>query len=86
MHNTGGWEIIEEIGGGGQSKVYLARSPKRVAERAACVADIRRWLDENKNDKLATSIWTYARPDSPTEVGALKKFKIRRVARSRKNA
>ena len=57
MENYGGWEPIDRIGGGGQSDVYLARSPKRVAKRTKCLEDIRVCLDGDKRAELATTIW-----------------------------
>jgi len=77
MRALGGWEIIEPLGGGGQSDVYLARNPGRAAERERSLLEIRTSLDGDKRAELATAIWTFARPDSPSELGALKVFKIR---------
>lgn len=73
----GGWEIVEPLGGGGQSEVFLARSPARVAEREKCLQGVRASLDADKRADLATAIWSYARPESHTELGALKVFKMR---------
>src|SRR5438445_5473662 len=70
------WEQIEPLGGGGQSDVFLVRSPARVSERGGCLQKIRKALDEDKRAQLAEAIWTYVRPESPSEVGALKVFKI----------
>jgi serine/threonine protein kinase len=78
MQKYSDWELIEPpLGEGGQSVVYLARTPARGAERARCLEQIRRALDEDKRPELATAIWSYARPDHPSELGALKIFKIR---------
>src|SRR5271169_6357630 len=76
MQKHGEWEIIERLGGGGQSDVYLARNPGRAAEREKCLKEIRTALDGDKRAELATAIWTYARPDSQGELGALKHYKI----------
>src|ERR1700739_273324 len=76
MQNYGNWEIIERLGGGGQSDVYLARNPARAAEREQCLKEIRTALDGDKRAELATAIWNYARPDFPGELGALKHYKI----------
>ena len=79
MGKYGNWEIVgPPLGSGGQSTVYQARSPERVSQRASCLKDIRRALDEDRRDVLATSILSYARRDLPDELGALKVFKIRR--------
>lgn len=78
MPKYGGWEIIEPLGEGGQSKVHLVRSPARVAEREKCLQSIRTALDRDKRRELAEAIWSYARPNSPSELGALKDFRISR--------
>jgi hypothetical protein len=78
MAEYGGWEAIKELGEGGQSQVLLARNPQRVAEMQNCLEDIRSSLDGDDRKKLARSIFTYARPDSNDELGALKVFKISR--------
>jgi serine/threonine protein kinase len=78
MQKYGDWELIEPpLGEGGQSVVYLARTPARGAERAKCLEQIRLALDGDKRPELATAIWSYARPDHSSELGALKIFKIR---------
>jgi hypothetical protein len=71
------WEEITRLGGGGQSEVFLVRSPARVVERADCLQTIRKAQDEDKRADLANAIVTYARPDLLSELGAMKKFKIR---------
>jgi serine/threonine protein kinase len=71
------WEQIGRLGGGGQSEVFLARCPTRVAERARCLQTIRTAIDGDKRAELAEAIVTYARPENPIELGAMKKFKIR---------
>jgi serine/threonine protein kinase len=70
------WERIRPLGSGGQSDVFLVRSPSRTAERAECLETIRKALDEDKRADLADAIYSYARSDSPAELGALKIFKI----------
>jgi serine/threonine protein kinase len=70
------WEEIERLGGGGQSDVYLVRNPKRRADRAKCLDEIRSALDGDKRAELATAICSYAREDFPSERGALKAYKI----------
>jgi serine/threonine protein kinase len=77
MEKYGGWEVIEPpLGEGGQSKVYLVRTPVRTTERARCLAEIRSSLDGDRRAELATSIFSYAREDYTSELGALKVFKI----------
>ena len=76
MQNYGGWEVVKQLGSGGQSDVYLVRSPARVTQREKCIQDLRAALDGDKRQEIAESIYTYARPDLPSELGALKVFKI----------
>lgn len=77
MQNYGNWEIINPpLGEGGQSKVYLARTPARAAERAKCLEKIRSAIDRDDRAELATSISTYSREDHTSELGALKIYKI----------
>ena len=77
MQKYGGWELIEPpLGSGGQGTVYMARTPARVAERAMCSGNFRGLLDRNRMAEFAQSIWSYARPDLPSELGALKIFDI----------
>jgi len=71
------WEQIRRLGGGGQSEVFLVRSPARVRQRAECLRTIRAALDQDQRADLADSMWLYARPDSVSELGAMKVFKIR---------
>jgi serine/threonine protein kinase len=76
MTDYDGWEILEPLGEGGQSKVYLARSSKRCTEREQCLQMIHNSLMDARSAELATAIYSYARPDLPSELGALKVFKI----------
>jgi serine/threonine protein kinase len=71
------WERIKRLGGGGQSDVFLVRSPGRVTQRAACLRTIRAALDQDKRAELAEAMWSYARPESLSELGAMKIFKVR---------
>lgn len=71
------WEEITRLGGGGQSEVFLARCPARVSERAKLLRTIRKTLYGDKEAELANAIAAYARPELPSEHGAMKKFKIR---------
>jgi len=77
MPKYGGWEIVETLGAGGQSDVFLARTPSRAAQREGSLQQIRTSIDGDKRAGLANAIWSYARPDSHSELGALKVFKIR---------
>lgn len=77
MTNADAWEQIRRLGGGGQSNVFLVRSPARVSERATCLKTIRVALDGDKRSDLANAIVAYARPDTVPELGAMKKFLIR---------
>jgi serine/threonine protein kinase len=52
------------------------RSLYRVAERRQDLENIRWALDGDHREKLAEAIYSYARPDSADELGALKKFRI----------
>jgi serine/threonine protein kinase len=70
------WERIRSLGSGGQSEVFLVRSPARTSERADCLHKIRKTLDEDKRAEFAEAIYAYARTESPAELGALKLFKI----------
>jgi hypothetical protein len=72
----GNWEIIEPLGGGGQSDVFLVRSPARVARRAICLEEIETALEGDQRGELPAAIWNYARPELTGELGALKQFKI----------
>jgi len=73
------WEEIEPLGGGGQSNVFLVRSPKRVAQRTKCLEEIQVNIENCQRENmagLANAVWNYARPEIPSELGALKVFKI----------
>jgi serine/threonine protein kinase len=71
------WEQIgSELGSGGQSTVFLVRNLARQKERAECLRQIRSALDSDKRPELAAAIWSFARPDITSELGALKLYKI----------
>lgn len=77
MSSRTDWQVVgEPLGEGGQSQVFRVRSPARTAIREECLTKIRAALDQDKRADLATAIWSYARPDLPSELGALKQFKI----------
>jgi len=81
------WEIIgKPLGAGGQSTVYLARGPKRLNEREQDIETIHSFspwgstMHETRMQKtgeFANAVVDYARVESPTELGALKEFKLR---------
>ncbi len=71
------WQVIQPLGKGGQSEVFLVRNPARSAERARCLEEIRPAIDGDKRAELAAAIWSYSRPDLPSELGALKVFNPR---------
>ena len=78
MESFGNWEVIGTLGKGGQSTVYKVRSPKRCDERRKSLRDVDEALAQRTNaELLARSIWGYARPDSPDELGALKRYTIK---------
>jgi serine/threonine protein kinase len=75
------WERVRPLGGGGQSDVFLVRSPARVAEREACLQELAKHsslhLSRDTAESFARASWNYSRPDLPSELGALKVFKTR---------
>lgn len=76
MDNFGGWRVVEPLGEGGQSTVFLVRSPDRTSERSNALQEIRNALDRDQRAELAEAIWRYVRPDDTPELGAAKLFKI----------
>jgi hypothetical protein len=75
-----GWEEVQPLGKGGQSEVFLVRSPDRVRERRDCVEQMWRALEQSQFDKFANFSRDYSRPDNDSELGAMKVFKITRGA------
>lgn len=80
------WEVIgEPLGSGGQSIVYLVRGPKRASERMRGIDTIHScnpWAAATENrvkktGEFADAIWVYARRDIPSDLGAMKVFKLR---------
>lgn len=64
---------------GRPERCLLVRSPKRVADRAGFLARIQQHAGGCRLDgaaELAEAAWNYARPEVPSELGALKVFKI----------
>jgi serine/threonine protein kinase len=86
MTSVGGWEELKLLGEGGQSKVFLVRSPGRVQERKDVIQEVlgaNPWtvaMYEKERferiDRLATALGKYSRPEKLSELGALKMFKI----------
>ncbi len=89
MKKYGEWEIIKPLGSGGQSEVFLVRSPARVSVRKKNISEIFSKLSaatssvsalalkEEDVPEFAGAIAEYTRPDLPSELGALKVFKLR---------
>jgi len=84
------WERVSptKLGEGGQSEVYLVRTPERTKQRARSLQFLDSHVptaisytsaDEksNLNIQFAEAIRDYTRPDPPTELGAMKEFKLR---------
>ena len=61
MQDYGGWEVIKPLGSGGQSEVYLVRSPAWASMHEKCLNDLRKALDGDKRREIAESIYSYAR-------------------------
>jgi serine/threonine protein kinase len=88
MQTYGDWEVIKPLGGGGQSDVFLVRSPQRQKERAKSIEEIKEALGlprensylisklpaEEAAKLLSEAIAEHARPELPSELGALKVF------------
>jgi serine/threonine protein kinase len=73
------WQELRRLGGGGQSDVFLVRTPERVAARKALLQRIQRHAGSSSPERsadFAEAVWNYARPEEKTELGALKLFKI----------
>lgn len=82
-----GWEIIRPIGKGGQGVVSLARSPQAAERRAANLAELQKFLAEIKPSphrpvperylqRIVDAALAWRAPDSPADLGALKKFQL----------
>jgi serine/threonine protein kinase len=76
----GGWEIIERLGGGGQSDVFLVRAPERKRQREGYLDRLGKMSGKSYDSRgaaeVAEALWNYARPELTEELGALKQFKI----------
>lgn len=82
------WERVkkEPLGEGGQSKVYLVRTPERTKQRRRSLEIIKSQLPisigteesiSSRNLEYVEAIRDYTRPDLPDELGAMKEFKLR---------
>src|SRR6478752_2082221 len=75
------WEQIRTLGQGGQSQVFLVRTPQRRDARRSAIQGIVNFSRSGENmsvaANLAESVWQYSRPELPSELGALKAFKTR---------
>jgi hypothetical protein len=75
-------ECLAKLGEGGQSNVYLVRRPDRVTERQECIKKLNSspWpngsTDEARLKEFADAFVRFSRQDEPSELGALKIFKI----------
>lgn len=82
------WERVRpaKLGEGGQSEVYLVRTPDRTKQRALSLSIINSHVPmmtgttesmSRANLEYVEAIREYTRPDLPTELGAMKEFKLR---------
>src|SRR6266700_2323090 len=84
------WERVkpEKLGEGGQSEVYLVRTPERTKQRARSLHFLESYAPPSMivttaekrtpmTIEFAEAIRDYTRPDEPTELGAMKEFKLR---------
>lgn len=86
MGKRADWEQVgEPLGEGGQSQVLLVRRPSRARERDASIQKIREtniWgVNQDpleRTRRFAEAICEFGRPESPSELGAMKVFKLRK--------
>jgi serine/threonine protein kinase len=72
-----GWITIgPRLGEGGQSEVFLVRSPQQEQERQKELIDIQEGVDHGNLKKLGRALESFMGLDAPSELGALKVFKI----------
>lgn len=82
------WERVgpTKLGEGGQSEVYLVRTPERTKHRARSFEIVNSYAFPNTqteevrskmNKEYLEAIRDYTRPDLPTDLGAMKEFKLR---------
>jgi serine/threonine protein kinase len=89
MAQRSDWQEIRPLGEGGQSRVFLVRSPARSRDREQCIERIVHALPKQNSDAakdIVCAVWAYARPDSAAELGALKVFKIPSAAAAAEEA
>jgi serine/threonine protein kinase len=70
------WAKIKKLGEGGQSEVYLVRSPLRQGRRQLELLDIQVGVTTGQPERLGPALWSFAHSDVPSELGALKIYKI----------
>ena len=81
------WEVIgDRLGEGGQSEVFLVRGPERVNARRNDISRILSFspwgtsmAGEQRTGEFADAVADYARTELPSELGAMKVFKLRDV-------
>jgi serine/threonine protein kinase len=80
MAEFNGWEKIKSLGEGGQSTVFLARSPERATQRVEALKAVGELVSGINNPaRLIENIGHCLREDALVELGALKVFdKVRR--------
>jgi serine/threonine protein kinase len=75
MNEAPKWARIDELGSGGQSTVFLVRSPQRIAELGEAHMAIMQGLrGTGLTDAFVEALATRLRPDRNGELGALKLF------------
>lgn len=81
MGKKADWTVIRNLGSGGQSEVFLVRSPKRQAERREALQEIAAIVARSGTgivaEELGESLVVAAREDRPEELGAMKVFTLR---------
>ncbi len=67
------WEQVNELGVGGQSEVFLVRTPERVAERTNCISTLRRLSGQGSDERTSRES---LRQHGTTPPGASKRTQI----------
>lgn len=77
----GEWEEIRLLGKGGQSEVFLVRSPARVESRRGHLKTLMelsgQGFDESRARRFGEAAWEYGRQEHQSELGALKLYNAR---------
>jgi serine/threonine protein kinase len=73
--NIHGWEPLHLIGKGGQSDVYLVRSPARRTANDSSLQEIHMGVVTGTPQQLAKGIQSFLSPETSSDLGALKIFK-----------